>query len=444
MCRAFGSFLNNKGKVVTGRDTRPAAETIELAAIAGLTASGLDVIRCGVVPTAALIVYEVLHAKADAAVLITGSHIASERIGLIFMHEDGSYISDEKAAEIEDLYFKIASGELAGYAKGVHHAGTIKTATNVLESYANFLTSKVNPRDINGEDFHVLVDPGNGTASSFFSSLLHERYRIFNHAINDVPDKFSFRMSEPVEENLTKAIETVQKLALSFGVAFDLDADRVAFMTPKRGLISTNTIGAVLTAETLKQYPEGKYVFPVNTSGIIEEILSKNDQEPIYCRIGQPATIEMCKKVNAVFSFEESGKYYHLYEGIRATDAPLTVLKMIEILNKENQTLDELLNDYTEYYSLTRNFRITEELAKEKDQFMKRFFEAWKSTLTGDEKIVTIDGYKVQYPDKSWVLFRPSGTEPKIRIVTDASSREKCQALSEKGVKMFSEMMGLG
>jgi len=105
MCRAFGTFLGNKGTVVTGRDTRPAAETIELAAISGLTSSGLNVTRCGVLPTAALIVYEVLHAKADAAVLITGSHIPPNRIGLIFMFEDGGYASDQKLLQRSEITF---------------------------------------------------------------------------------------------------------------------------------------------------------------------------------------------------------------------------------------------------------------------------------------------------------------------------------------------------
>jgi len=91
----------------------------------------------------------------------------------------------------------------------------------VLGLYADFLTDKVSPRNINGEMFSVLVDSGNGTASTFFTALLHKKYRIFTHAINDVPDGFSFRRSEPGAENLKKAIETVKKLSLTFGAAFD-------------------------------------------------------------------------------------------------------------------------------------------------------------------------------------------------------------------------------
>ncbi|MFW9992795.1 MAG: hypothetical protein ACFFD4_12170 [Candidatus Odinarchaeota archaeon] len=443
MCRAFGTYLGNKGTVVIGRDTRPAAETIELAAIAGLTAAGLNVIRCGVLPTAALIVYEVLHAKADAAFLITGSHIPPNRIGLIFLLGDGSYASDDEAARIEEIYFDIINDKISGLVTDVNNAGSIRTEPNALEIYAKFLTSKVEPQKINGNDFHVLVDPGNGTAASFFTSLLHKHYKIQTHAINDVPDVFSFRKSEPSLKNLDVAIRAVQKLSLSFGVAFDVDADRVVFLTPKRGLISTNTIGAVLTANAMKRHPDGKYVFPVNTSGIVEEILAEYSQKPLYCRIGQPATIEMCKKVNAVFSFEESGKYYHLYDGVPASDAPLTVLKIIEILNDEQNTLDELLDGFPEYYSLTTNFLITDELAREKNKLMEEFFGVWKGTLTAEDKITTIDGYKVQYPDNSWIIFRPSGTEPKIRIVTDAKSQKRCQELAEKGVKMFSEVTGI-
>ncbi|MHA1167216.1 MAG: hypothetical protein ACTSRU_05300 [Candidatus Hodarchaeales archaeon] len=442
MCRAFAIYLGNEGKIVIGRDTRPAAETIELSAVAGLSASGMDVIRCGVLPTPALIVYEVLHAKADAAVLITGSHIPPNRIGIIFMLNDGSYVSDEVAINIEEIYHQINEKEKFGYVSDVFKAGRIIAATDGLKLYADFITSRVNPEKINGSDFKILVDSGNGTAANFFSSLLHKRYRIFTHAINDVPDPFSFRISEPSTENLRQAIDTVKKLMLDFGVAFDVDADRVVFISPRRGLISANTIGAVFTDFTLKKI-SGPVVFPVNTSGIVEDILSKHGMKPLYCRIGQPATIDACKKKKAIFSFEESGKYYFLYEGVFSTDASLTVLKMIEILNDEQKSLDELLDEYPEYYSRTNNIKITDELAKEKDALMENFFEKWKETLSGEEKIVTIDGYKVQYPDNSWILFRPSGTEPKIRIVVDASNERRCRELLDRGSKMFSEVTGI-
>ena len=102
-----------------------------------------------------------------------------------------------------------------------------------------------------------------------------------------------------------------------------------------------------------------------------------------------------------------------------------------------------LVDGFPEYHTLTMNFVITDELAKEKDKLMDEFFNAWKATLTADDKIITIDGYKVQYPDNSWIIFRPSGTEPKIRIYADAKSKKRCQELAEKGVKMFTEITGI-
>ena len=130
--------------IVIGRDPRFGSETIEMAVIAGLTSVGVSVIRCGIVPTPVLLTYQ-RYCKADGAVMITGSHIPPDWIGLIFIGSDGSYCSDHTCFAIEQMYDdknfeglpEINSiGELLSI-------GTIKTVTNVYDLYEEFLNALI-------------------------------------------------------------------------------------------------------------------------------------------------------------------------------------------------------------------------------------------------------------------------------------------------------------
>ena len=96
--------------IVIARDPRYGAETIEFSLIAGLTASGVSIRRCGIVPTPTLCVYQ-RFVQAHGAIMITGSHIPPDRIGMIFLESDGAYCSDALAYQMEQRYDTLSSNE---------------------------------------------------------------------------------------------------------------------------------------------------------------------------------------------------------------------------------------------------------------------------------------------------------------------------------------------
>ena len=270
--------------VVIGRDPRFGSETIEMAVIAGLTSVGVSVIRCGIVPTPVLLTYQ-RYSKADGAIMITGSHIPPDRIGLIFIGADGAYCSDHICFAIEQVYDdKNFTGlpEINSIGDLVS-TGTVKMANNVYDVYEDLLKALIDLEKIQSYPFRLIIDAGNGTASYFVTKFLG-RLGLDITAINDYHAPLSARLSEPIDENLSRLKELVVK-GVDLGIAFDLDADRVTLVHySKNGIAETvpaNKLGAFMLKYLLSNENTGQVVLPINSSMLAEEILKQFDLKPL-------------------------------------------------------------------------------------------------------------------------------------------------------------------
>ena len=435
VARTYGTHLKQHGgkSVVIGRDTRHGAHSLELAAAAGFSAAGIDVTCCGVLPTPALAAY-LTSISADGAMMITGSHTPPERIGLIVMFNDGGYLIGDVAKNIESWLHKEPSLQLyASY----NEAGKIRSNSTVLEEYKSYLLKRTNLEILRQRKWKILVDAGNGTASGIAADIFHS-IGADVASINDIMDGIPNRPSEPRTNTIDEARRVTQAIGADLGVCFDVDADRVVFVTSaqdtnKATVIPPDVIGVTLM-EFVLQKKQGKIVLPINSSGLADLILQeKFGDSVIYCRIGQPATIEACKKHAAVFSYEESGKYYFIGEKILWTDAILATLRILEYLTTEGLTPSELLTQYPQFFTKTINNPVSLEY---QDQIYQKTLERWNKNPIAGLKVIqesNIDGCRKTYEDGSWMLIRKSGTEPLIRVVADSREEQRAIELSQKG-----------
>lgn len=428
--------------IVIGRDPRFGAESIEMAVIAGLTSVGVSVIRCGIVPTPVLLTYQ-RYCKADGAVMITGSHIPPDRIGLIFIGSDGAYCSDHTCFAIEQLYEdKNFTGLLEINSIGdLVSIGTIKTATNVFEVYEEFLKALIDFDKIKSYPFRLIIDPGNGTASGFVTKFLG-KLGLDITAINDYFAPLSARLSEPIDDNLTRLKELVVK-GVDLGIAFDLDADRIAFVHySKKGVtetVSANAVGSFMLKYLLSNEYLGQVILPINSSLQAEEVLKQFGLKPIYCKIGQPGTVEMIKKSpKAIYSYEESGKFYLLHYGILWTDGILMMLKVLEILASSGVSLEHFIDLLPKYYSFFDKIEIQDGDRKSVMTALEKNLQQKK--FEGEINRNLIDGYRINFAN-AWLLIRPSGTEPKIRIMSDSNDKDFAQNLLKQGREFCLEII---
>jgi phosphomannomutase/phosphoglucomutase len=428
--------------IVIGRDPRFGAESIEMAVIAGLTSVGVSVIRCGIVPTPVLLTYQ-KYTKADGAIMITGSHIPPDRIGLIFIGSDGAYCSDHVCFAIEQVYDdKNFSGLPEINSIGdLLSTGSIINAVNVFEVYEEFITPLIDLEKIKSHPFRLVIDAGNGTASYFVTKFLGN-LGLDITAINDYHAPISARLSEPIDENLSRLKELVVK-NVDLGIAFDLDADRVTFVHYKENgkteTISANIIGAFMLKYLLSNEHVGQVILPINSSMLAEEILKQFDLKPIYCKIGQPGTVEAIKKVpNAIYSYEESGKFYLLNYGILWTDGILMMLKILELLATSGVSLEHFIELLPKYYSFYDKIEIKDDKMNDTVKLLQT--NILNYTFTDEIARVSVDGHRINFKE-GWLLIRPSGTEPKIRIMSDSSNEEFSKNLLEKGMKFVQEII---
>src|SRR5262249_26880504 len=157
------------------------------------------------------------------------------------------------------------------------------------------------------KNYKILVDPANGTASYIameFFQWLGCKTELINYDPAPVPG----RPSEPRAGTVTEAIEVVRREKCDLGACFDVDADRVLFIDADGIPVSEATAGAVSAKSVLRA--GDTCVVPITSSGLIEGVCHDAGARLEYCAVGQPPTLEAIKKLGAVYSYEESGKYY--------------------------------------------------------------------------------------------------------------------------------------
>lgn len=424
IAQAFGTWVRrtgkSRGKIGVAHDTRYGAPVLANAVAAGIAASGHDVVHGGVLPSGPFALnVRLMHA--DGGVMITGSHMPYDRIGIMLVLPDGSSAPFDVTDVVEDIYhhgplFHVKPDEM----------GSISQATNPFDLYTTELLTRVDRKHLASKNFRVLVDPANGAASvigrEIFEKLGCEVVSV-NSSYQPVPN----RPSEPRADTVEEAKNIAKVLKLDLGICFDVDADRALFVDKTGASISEDAAGAIFAHAELK--PDDVCVVPVNSSGLIEWLCRRVGAKLEYSKIGQPEIVKSLKDLRGVFGYEESGKYYFA-RTYPWSDGIYSAVRMLEIMAHERKTIHELADALPKFYQGKHGVRVDD---VHKDKIMEEVFRRMKLMPWADTKRdVVIDGFKRIFADDSWVMIRASGTEPLIRIYSDATTPERAGFLVEE------------
>jgi phosphoglucosamine mutase len=391
---------------VIARDPRTSGEMIEHAIISGLLSAGCDVTRVGMVPTPTL---AYAARNYDCGVMITASHNPPEYGGIKLWNRNGLAFDTSQQDEIEsiirDRKWKIAKWDGIGRVN----------ETEVIEDHAKMILGKVGKASLK-----VVVDCGCGAASVITPYLLR-RMGCTVVTLNSQPDGFfPARNPEPIEKNLEMLKKTTVAMGADLGIAHDGDADRMMAVDNRGRFLEGDKLLAFFgLRETTKSI-----VVPVDTSIMVDDVLKGRK---IYrTRVGDVYVAEELMKRNAQFGGEPSGSW--IFPGISlCPDGILAAARLVEIVEKEGH-LDSLIDELPTYPMIRGAIPCAN---KKKESAMK----AIAGTLKKLGNVSDIDGIRVD-TDNGWVLVRPSGTEPKIRITAEARTGvEDLYAKAEKLVK---------
>ena len=397
-----------KPSVVIGKDTRISSDMLEGALIAGLTASGCNVVRLGVIPTPG-VAYLTVKLHADAGVVISASHNPFEHNGIKMFSAEGFKLSDALEEEIESLILR--DGELP--VKTGAALGQVMDGAFTADQYLNHLASTVGqlPR------MRVLIDCANGAASAT-ARRLFSRFALNVDYINDTPNGVNIN-NHCGSTHIEMLAEKVREGGYALGLAFDGDADRCLAVDENGGLIDGDQIMAIC-ADTLTK--QGKltgsgFVATVMSNIGLHKYCAEHGLRLLCASVGDRNVLEMMQREGMALGGEQSGHIIFL-EHMTTGDGQLAALQLLSILAQSGRKASELASAVTRYPQVLLNVRVGGN--DEKKAIME-------SPLLGE----AIRKAEAGLGGNGRVLVRASGTEPLIRVMVEAGSEQTARETAE-------------
>jgi len=405
--RALVLFLKKKNpKIVVGRDNRLSSPSLFKNLIQGILDQGGEVIDIGL-STTPLLYFATAHWNYDGGVQITASHNPPKYNGFKLVKKEAFPISEKTGIlEIKKLVIKGKFGK--------KRKGKIQKK-KVLDDYLKFNFDLVDLKKIKPQK--IVIDSANAVSGIWIPKLAKKiKAKVF-HLFFQLDGSFPNHLPNPlIKENLKDLQKEVKTKKANLGVAFDGDGDRIIFVDEKGKIVSGDLIGALLSSILLRDNPGAKILYDLRSSNVLPETIKKLKGLPIQNRIGHSFIKERMRKEKALFSSELSGHYY--LRDLYFCEAPLFVLlKILEEISEKNKKLSELISPFIKYFhSGEINFKI-----KDKEKIIKLLRKKYRLG-----KITLIDGIRIDFKD-FWFLVRPSQTEPILRLVVEAKTKELMQ-----------------
>ena len=401
---ALGTYKT--GKAVVARDGRTSSVMLKNAMISGLLASGMEVLDADLIPTPALAWTTREHG--DAGVMITASHNPPTDNGIKVFNGDGTEFYTEQERELEGIIF-------SGNFKRVKW-DKIKSVRplDVIGDYIGAVLDFVNHET----NLKVLYDGANGSGSVLAPYLLREMGAKVISINAHVDGHFPGRKPEPRYENIAYLGELVRTLGVDLAIAQDGDADRIAVFDERGNYVEEDTLIALFAKHYVEENGGGTVVTSINTGSRIDEVVEKAGGKVVRVPLGQPH--DGIKRYNAIFA-GEPWKLVHPKFG-NWIDSFVTMALLIKMIDEVGR-LSRLISEIPVYYLRKENVPCPDEFKAEAVENARKELE---NALSGEiREVLTISGFRFNLKDGSWVLVRPSGTEPKVRVVVEGPTEKR-------------------
>jgi phosphomannomutase/phosphoglucomutase len=349
--------------------------------------------------------------------MITASHNPPQYNGIKPVASDGVEISREDERKIEQIFDEKNWNHIATFGKTFEE-------TNVISVYLDGIISLINIDMIREKKFKVCLDLGNG-AQSVTAKQLCEKLGCNVNTINEVIDgDFPGRGSEPTPQNLDELSKLVVDTNSDFGIAFDGDGDRSIFCDENGKILTGDSSALLLCDYLLQQYPNSQVVTCLNSGNIIEKIVEKSNSQVVRTKVGSVEVSRRMVNDNALVGYEENGGFmFGKHNHVR--DGAMTLALMLDHLSKSKLSLSKNIA------SLPPNYTTKTKIECSAEQSKLVFEKLLKEFPDSD----TSDGIKINVDENNWVMIRPSGTEPIIRIYGESNSQQNLDSLISKFVE---------
>jgi len=410
MTLAIGTYFE-KGPILIGYDGRESSPIICKIISSTLNSIGIDCNVAGIVPTPCL-EFAVKTLGYSGGIMITASHNPPQYNGIKPAGKDGVEISREDELVIEDIYFK------KSWITNPEKWGVTGEETRAIDTYLKGIISQIDSKLIESKSFKVVLDLGNGAqavTAPDFCKMINCEAILVNETIDGM---FPGRGSEPTPQNLSVLSKTVLENKANLGIAFDGDGDRSIFCDNLGNILTGDKSALVLIQHILNKNPNSLVVTCLN-SGLNTEVLAeKYNSKVIRTKVGSVEVSRKMLSTDALIGFEENGGFmFGTHNQVR--DGCMSLALMLDLLaNIDNSLSDEISK-------LPSSFTTKDKMKCSSDDVDKIISSLKEEFPESDIS----DGIKIIIDSKNWVMIRPSGTEPIIRIYAESENQEKLDAL---------------
>lgn len=410
------------GPILVGCDGRDSSPAVLNVVCSALNYSGLDCNNAGLVPTPCL-EYCVKKLGYSGGIMITASHNPPHYNGIKPIASDGVEISREDELIIEDIYFKKDWQKATTW-------GVTGSEPNAIETYIDGVISKIDSEKIKKKRFTVVLDTGNGVqavTAPKFCEKLNCKTIVINEKIDG---SFPGRGSEPTPQNLSELSSAVIENNADIGIAFDGDGDRSILCDDKGEILTGDRSALLLVKHILSDNPKSTIVTCLNSGSAIEELAGEFDSKVIRTKVGSVEVSRKMVPTDAIVGFEENGGFmFGLHNQVR--DGCMTLGLALDLLAKSEKSISENIS------MLPLSFTTKDKVECSADDAAKLIDNLKQENPNAD----TTDGIKIILGPKEWVMIRPSGTEPIIRIYGEAQSQQKLVAIMEQFIQKVKSLV---
>lgn len=426
-------------EIVIGFDTRFLSDRFAAEVARVMAANGIvSHLARADAPTPA-ISYNIVHKKAMGGVMITASHNPPRYNGFKVKAGYGGAASKQQISAIERKLFAIndrIGANLMDYKKA-EDMGLIRRFDPAWPYYEHLTSNLINMDIISNSEMKIVADAMYGAGRGAFREILSRtRTRIYE-LHNERNPGFGGIHPEPLGKNLKELVATVQRENAHLGLATDGDADRIGAVDEQGNFVDPHTIMSLSVRYLVeKRGLTGDIAKTISTTFMLNRLAKKYGLTVHETPVGFDLIAELMLKGDVLLGGEESGGISikgHIPEG----DGILMGLLLMEVVSEAGVPLSELVRDLQQEVGPAvykrQDIRLKNFVSKE--EMVKRLLDNAPEKMAGETvvKIDSYDGVKFHLADDSWLLIRPSGTEPVLRVYAEAGSEAATMAMIDTG-----------
>ena len=438
---AIGRYIKRRTSsptLLVGYDTRFASEDFGREVARVLSSQGIRARLCSqAVPTPA-VAFTIVREKLDGAINITASHNPGEYNGLKFSTPDGAPALPEVTSEIENDIVQLQESNWEFTARPNDH---LIEKVDIGPAYLRDLATKVDFKKIRDANLKIAYDALHGSGAGYLDAILRQENipAMVLHTNRDV--YFGGHHPEPAEEQLGELKTVMNNNSLQLGLATDGDADRFGVLDKGGEFLYPNELIAMLVDYLIESRGwQGGVARTVATTHLIDRVARLHGRELLETPVGFKYIGEYIKQGRIILGGEESAGL-SIRGHVPEKDGILACLLIAEMVASRRKSLSNQLKDLFsrvgEVYNRRLNLNLDPAISARVRQKIASDVQEFHGRRVVEQN--RIDGLKLLFGDGSWVLMRPSGTEPVVRFYAESTSAADLDQLLEYGRQWITE-----